>query len=396
MAELEKAHLSARSTSARRWARRGRCWRRRRTPYLVHVGSGIPAMGERTAGRAAEAAAEGRALRRRRRRQALGPGADADAGGEDRRLLHAGQPRRAGRWRGLELASTLDTPRLLDAAVSDADRQGDVPAVRAAWSARARSWPPSRRVEGELPAKVRVTRHAGRQAVRARAGGARTCARRRRTCRGPGRSWRSTGCWPRTRPSTRSAIVELSKAMYVMTPFTSLLVLENEDMYKQFKVDRGRKDHWAMYPAPAKIQVVIEPLGRRRGRPAQGHQAVAARRWPTASWCAGRPCRAGAAAESEAWYETCGEASACAASTATSRSSAGCGRWRRCRRGRRTEASDLRAAADELRDASRAVGEPRPSGAVERDDDRSRGAWAPAAARAATSRAARVREPVAT
>ena len=47
--------------------------------------------------------------------------------------------------------------------------------------------------------------------------------------------------------------------MYVMTPFTSLLVLENEAMYKQFKVDRGRKDHWAMYPCPAKIPVVYEP-----------------------------------------------------------------------------------------------------------------------------------------
>ena len=48
--------------------------------------------------------------------------------------------------------------------------------------------------------------------------------------------------------------------MYVMTPFTSLLVLENEDMYTQYKVDRGRKDHWAMYPCPEKIPVVYEPL----------------------------------------------------------------------------------------------------------------------------------------
>ena len=44
--------------------------------------------------------------------------------------------------------------------------------------------------------------------------------------------------------------------MYVMSPFTSLLVLENEAMYKQFQVDRGRKDHWALYPAPQKIKVV--------------------------------------------------------------------------------------------------------------------------------------------
>src|SRR5262249_35830918 len=41
----------------------------------------------------------------------------------------------------------------------------------------------------------------------------------------------------------KDAIVELSKALYVMTPFTSLLVLENEEMYREFKVDRGRKDH---------------------------------------------------------------------------------------------------------------------------------------------------------
>src|SRR5262249_47474182 len=57
----------------------------------------------------------------------------------------------------------------------------------------------------------------------------------------------------------KDAIVALSKAMYVMSPFTSLLVLENEDLYKQYKVDRGRKDHWALYPAPDKIKVVHEP-----------------------------------------------------------------------------------------------------------------------------------------
>lgn len=57
----------------------------------------------------------------------------------------------------------------------------------------------------------------------------------------------------------KDVIVELSKAMYVMTPFTSLLVLESEQMYRDLKVDRGRKDHWAMYSCPAKIDVVYEP-----------------------------------------------------------------------------------------------------------------------------------------
>lgn len=59
--------------------------------------------------------------------------------------------------------------------------------------------------------------------------------------------------------ANKNAIIKLSKTMYVMSPFTSLLVLENEAMYEQFKVDRGRKDHWALYPAPETIKVVHEP-----------------------------------------------------------------------------------------------------------------------------------------
>jgi len=71
-------------------------------------------------------------------------------------------------------------------------------------------------------------------------------------------------------------IVELSKAMYVMSPFTSLLVLEDEAMYERYGVDRGRKDHWALYPCPPTVPIVHEPLtgeGRapapRRGQPAK-------------------------------------------------------------------------------------------------------------------------------
>src|SRR5262249_27057222 len=57
----------------------------------------------------------------------------------------------------------------------------------------------------------------------------------------------------------KKEIIDLSKQMYVMTPFTSLLVLENDAMYTQFKVDRGRKDHWAMYATPDKIPLVYQP-----------------------------------------------------------------------------------------------------------------------------------------
>lgn len=58
----------------------------------------------------------------------------------------------------------------------------------------------------------------------------------------------------------RKRIVALSQEMNVVSPLTSLLVLENADMEKQYKVGRGSEHHWARYEAPAKIDVVVEPL----------------------------------------------------------------------------------------------------------------------------------------
>jgi hypothetical protein len=94
----------------------------------------------------------------------------------------------------------------------------------------------------------------------------------------------------------REAIVGLSKQMYVLTPFTSLLVLESEEMYARFKVDTGRKDHWALYPAPARIKVVFEPLDGGSGDPKKGIKpaprlvckTILVRSWPAAL---GRPHR---------------------------------------------------------------------------------------------------------
>ncbi|MFT4546304.1 MAG: hypothetical protein ACI8XO_000552 [Verrucomicrobiales bacterium] len=57
----------------------------------------------------------------------------------------------------------------------------------------------------------------------------------------------------------RDEIVRLSKKYDVATPFTSLIVLENDAMYKEYKVEKGRKDHWAAYPASDEIPVVHEP-----------------------------------------------------------------------------------------------------------------------------------------
>ncbi len=57
----------------------------------------------------------------------------------------------------------------------------------------------------------------------------------------------------------RQAATELSREMYVMCPWTSLIVLENEVMYLRYEVEQGRQDHWATYPAPANMEVVYEP-----------------------------------------------------------------------------------------------------------------------------------------
>src|SRR5205807_4373750 len=80
----------------------------------------------------------------------------------------------------------------------------------------------------------------------------------------------------------KAALIALSKKLYVMTPFTSLLVLENEAMYAQFNVDRGRKDHWALYPCPEKIPVVNEPLPNQLTSVKDATQAREKQKKPTA------------------------------------------------------------------------------------------------------------------
>jgi hypothetical protein len=58
----------------------------------------------------------------------------------------------------------------------------------------------------------------------------------------------------------RDTITQLSLETYVMCRWTSLIVLENQRMYRDYGVEQGRSDHWAMYPAPAAMEVVYEPV----------------------------------------------------------------------------------------------------------------------------------------
>jgi tetratricopeptide (TPR) repeat protein len=58
----------------------------------------------------------------------------------------------------------------------------------------------------------------------------------------------------------RKSIVELAMEHWLLTPHTSLLVLENDEAYKRFEVTRSSDTGWAAYQSPKKIEVVREPL----------------------------------------------------------------------------------------------------------------------------------------
>ncbi len=230
-----------------------------KNPYLVHVGSGVAAMGERRDDVLAKRLPAGTryvgvGVGRRWNRSLMKLAAERSGG-----YFTQINPDEPVSWRGFELHAALALPRLLDVKVTDnAGRQWlDVRQFDQRRRGNLRRDAPGRR----RPAPARHgdgDRLAGRPAVRA-------CAAVRDVAAGADylpRTWAKLEIERLLADDAakhRAEIVDLSKAMYVMTPFTSLLVLENEAMYRENKVDRGRKDHWAMYPCPDKIPVVYEP-----------------------------------------------------------------------------------------------------------------------------------------
>jgi hypothetical protein len=234
-----------------------------KAPHLVHIGSGVPAMGERRQDvlvkrLPAGARYVGVGVGRRWNRSLMKAAAEATAG-----YFTQINPDEPVGWRGFELAATLDTPRLLDVSVADKDGAATfLPFARLA--AQGEEVAAVCRVEGELPRAVEVKgtlegepyqRELKVEKVAEKAGYLpRTWAR-----------LEIERLLAENAAKHKKQIIELSKAMYVLTPFTSLLVLENEEMYRQFKVDRGRKDHWAMYDCPERIKVVYEPLDGESG-----------------------------------------------------------------------------------------------------------------------------------
>jgi tetratricopeptide (TPR) repeat protein len=232
-------------------------------PYLVHVGSGIAAMGERREDVLARripvgARYVGVGIGKRWSRSFMKTAAERTGG-----YFTQINPDEPISWRAFELSATLNTPRLMDVkVVADGGRTAPVFLNYANSLAQGEEFCSIARIESKdasLPESVTITgKLDGNDYSRSVPVGdvapqadylPRTWAKLEID-----RLLAEDGT------KNKDKIVALSKAMYVMTPFTSLLVLENEAMYQQYKVDRGRKDHWAMYNCPAKIPIVYEPL----------------------------------------------------------------------------------------------------------------------------------------
>ena len=229
-------------------------------PHLVHVGGGVATLGEQRADKLIPRIPHGAryvgvAVGKRFSPAFMKVAAEKTGG-----FFTTINPDEPIAWRGFELAATLNTPRLLNVTLS-------VPAAQAPFVrflpftnalAQGEELAAVARIDGDAPTSVTI-------------GGSVDGAPFERTIDvkdiAPNadylpRTWAKLEIdrlLAEDAATHRQRIVELSKAMYVMTPYTSLLVLENEAMYKDFKVDRGRKDHWAMYPCPAKVPTVYIP-----------------------------------------------------------------------------------------------------------------------------------------
>jgi ferric-dicitrate binding protein FerR (iron transport regulator)/tetratricopeptide (TPR) repeat protein len=246
-------------------------------PHLVHVGSGIPVLGERRQHELTQRIPDrvqyvGVGVGKRWARNFMKAAAERTGG-----YFTQINPDEPLAWRTFDLMATLNTPRLLGISVADdagkvhflsheaSLAQGEELCAIARFAADGKDLPRWVTVRGKLegqPVTMRLPVEVDP--------GTREAAYLPRT-------------WARLEidrllaengEKHKKKIVELSKAMYVMSPFTSLLVLENDAMHKQFQVDGGRKDHWALYNCPRKIKVEYEPLPGDSGGTPGGAQSA--------------------------------------------------------------------------------------------------------------------------
>jgi tetratricopeptide (TPR) repeat protein len=237
---------------------------------LVHVGSGIAAMGERRDDELVKRLPPrthyvGVGVGKRWNRSFMKLAAERTGG-----YFTQINPDEQVSWRAFELAATLDTPRLLDVRLEDRDgKVRFLPFARSLAQGEELAAAARLGADDKLPEAVVVSGTLNGGAFRQELAVKDVAAKADYLPR----TWAKLEIerlLAEDPVKHKDAVVALSKAMYVMTPFTSLLVLENEEMYQQFKVDRGRKDHWAMYACPEKIDVVYEPEDGSPGDPKKG------------------------------------------------------------------------------------------------------------------------------
>jgi tetratricopeptide (TPR) repeat protein len=258
-------------------------------PYLVHLGSGIAAMGERRDDVLAKRIPQGTTYVGvgvgRRWARSLMKAAAERTGGHFTQI----NPDEPIAWRAFDLLATINTPRLTDVEVRDKAGQARFLAFNQA-VAQGEEIAAVARVAGDepLPAAVVVKGTLeGKSFERVL-----PVKFAKPQANYLPRTWAKLEIdrlLAEDAAKHQETIIGLSKAMYVITPFTSLLVLENEDQYTQYKVDRGRKDHWALYPLAEKIPVIVEPdpdapdaLQAKGGKlPAKAVLKTIAARWRT-------------------------------------------------------------------------------------------------------------------
>ncbi len=260
IAFLEKAHLVGALDLEKALAAAKPLLASAHNPHLVHIGSGLAALGERRADVLA------RKIPANTRYVGVGVG---KRWGRDFMKLAAERtggaftqinPDEPIGWRAFELSATLNTPRLLGAHVTDPTGKATF-LSHATAIAQGEELCAIARLDGNvaLPEQVKITGTLDGQPYERML----DVSDVRPKADYLPRTWAKLEIerlLAENSADNKDRIIALSKSMYVMTPYTSLLVLENEAMYAQYKVDRGRKDHWALYPCPPKIPVVHEPL----------------------------------------------------------------------------------------------------------------------------------------
>jgi ferric-dicitrate binding protein FerR (iron transport regulator) len=231
-----------------------------KNPYLLHVGAGIGAIGERREDVLAQRIPDGVryvgvGVGKRWSRSFMKMAADRTGG-----YFTQINPDEPIAWRAFELLSTLSTPRLMELRVidntekvtflSDATSlaQGEEVCAVARIDDKTEKVPETITVSGKLDGKAFVRELPVRGLVL--------------NASYLSRAWAKLEIdrlMADDAQKHKKRITELSMASYVMSPFTSLLVLETDADYQRFNVDRGRKDHWAMYQCEERVPIVFEP-----------------------------------------------------------------------------------------------------------------------------------------